>query len=78
MTVSLSEAFGDRIGQNKNKEFIMANMSYCRFENTCNALEDCYEHLFDDNLSDSERHYRDKLIQIAEDIVSDTETEEDN
>ena len=31
----------------------MANMSYCRFENTANALDDCAEHIADADLSDT-------------------------
>jgi len=26
----------------------MANMSYCRFQNTVNDLQACFDHLFDD------------------------------
>ena len=48
----------------------MANMSYCRFENTMNALQDCYEHL-DDDISDSETEpdYRYCLIELCKKIT---------
>ena len=32
----------------------MSNMSYCRFENTLQNLEDCYEHMSDEYLSENE------------------------
>jgi len=56
----------------------MANMSYCRFENTLQDLEDCYEHLSDD-LSDSkyEQRARERLIQLCYDITNLAESLED-
>lgn len=48
----------------------MANMSYCRFENTLRDLHDCCEHM-DDELSDSERFARVRLINLAVDIALD-------
>ena len=42
----------------------MGNMSYCRFENTLSDLRDCYNNL-DDNLSGSEREYRQQLIELC-------------
>lgn len=47
----------------------MANMSYCRFENTFKDLQDCYMNMDDAN-STSEQKYRDSLIQLCKDIVS--------
>jgi hypothetical protein len=51
----------------------MANMSYCRFENTANDLEDCFEHMGDDinELSKSETKYRLSIIQTAKEIIED-------
>ena len=46
----------------------MANMGYCRFENTFNDLEDCFEHVNDKDLSDMEKSFRDKLIDMCVDI----------
>jgi len=46
----------------------MTNMSYCRFENTYHDLMDCVEHMDDDNLSDSENDYREKLLNLCIDI----------
>ncbi len=48
----------------------MANMSYCRFENTFKALQDCYENLDDRDLSESEEEYKIKLIRICN-VISD-------
>lgn len=45
-------------------------MSYCRFENTFNDIADCYDHLDDEELSESEEIYREKLIKLCEDIVN--------
>ena len=48
----------------------MANMSYCRFENTLKDLYDCYESM-DDDLEDDdpENDARRNLIQLCKDIV---------
>lgn len=49
----------------------MANMSYCRFENTYNDLCDCYQEMDDENsLSESEKKYRKKLISLCEKVVN--------
>lgn len=49
----------------------MANMSYCRFQNTLRDLRDCYEHIDDDNLSETESKARNKLIILCTDISQD-------
>lgn len=46
----------------------MANMSYCRFENTYKDLLDCSANLENLN-SESEKRYRAKLIELCEEIV---------
>ncbi len=51
----------------------MSNMAYCRFQNTVPDLEDCYEHLYDDDLSNEEERARNKLIEVCQQIASDTE-----
>ncbi|MFA5217274.1 hypothetical protein [Sulfuricurvum sp.] len=48
----------------------MANMSYCRMENTYADLRDCYEN-WDEASSESELKYRAKILEIAQDIVGD-------
>lgn len=57
----------------------MANMSYCRFENTYSDLRDCDEHMGDD-LSPDEAKYRKRIIELCKRIVDcygDEEEEED-
>lgn len=49
----------------------MANMSYCRFENTYKDLVECDEYLEDIDLSDMEKKYREKLIKLCKRIASD-------
>lgn len=48
----------------------MANMSYCRFENTYRDLLDCYLNI-NTQLSDREHSYRERLAQLCEDIIED-------
>ena len=46
----------------------MANMSYCRFQNTYRDLQDCEKHL-DDDLSVSEAMYKEKLVGLCYDVI---------
>jgi len=58
----------------------MANMSYCRFENTYSDLVDCNDALSDeslDELSESERNYAMKLIKLCKEISDDFSDEVD-
>lgn len=48
----------------------MANMGYCRMQNTANDLEDCVEH-WDDEMSDDELHARARILEMAQRLVSD-------
>ena len=58
----------------------MANMSYCRFENTVNALQDCYEHLADDDseLNEYELAAKKRLIRLCIDIAQEFDMENDD
>ena len=47
----------------------MSNMSYCRFQNTFIELEDCYEHIEDNDLSQDEKEAKEKLINLCCDIA---------
>jgi hypothetical protein len=49
----------------------MANMGYCRFENTLNDLIDCVRHLDDDiaDLSSVERDCRTTLILLCKQVA---------
>lgn len=55
----------------------MGNMGYCRFQNTIPDLEDCQEHIFDDDLSSEEEKARKRLIRICREIVEDCGDEEE-
>jgi hypothetical protein len=46
----------------------VVNMSYCRFENTYNALRECEEHIEDEDLSDDEKKYRERLVKLCGNI----------
>lgn len=51
----------------------MANMSYCRFQNTLLDLQDCMSHLEDapEDLSDDERIARAHLIELCANVACD-------
>lgn len=58
----------------------MANMSYCRFENTLNDLRDCYEDMaygkdFSE-LSKSEQKARNRMVELCKIIADEFEEEE--
>lgn len=55
----------------------MANMSYCRMENTFHDLQDCEQHFLDD-LSESETTYRNQILELAKRIAEKYEVDEDN
>ena len=50
---------------------MMANMSYCRFQNTLQDLRECYEHMDDSDLSDEEKAARKRLAKLCDQIASD-------
>jgi len=47
----------------------MANMSYCRFENTLRDLRDCYNNMGSDDLSQSEFYARRHMIELCRSIA---------
>jgi len=50
----------------------MANMSYCRFQNTYHDLFDCYRALMSEglsNLSGEEKFYAVKIYELCENFV---------
>lgn len=53
----------------------MANMAYCRFQNTLQDLHDCEEHIYDDDLSEEEKRARRRLIEACKRIASEVEFE---
>jgi len=57
----------------------MANMSYCRFQNTVGDLQDCAEAdgLYEpETLSDEEQKARRRLIRLCKDIAAEFEDDE--
>jgi hypothetical protein len=47
----------------------MANMGYCRFENTYSDMMDCYYNI-NNNLSEREHKYREKILELCEQMIS--------
>jgi hypothetical protein len=52
-------------------------MSYCRFSNTLSDLQDCEDHLEDDDLSEEEEKARKWLIELCARIASQFEEEDE-
>jgi len=55
----------------------MANMSYCRFQNTLMDLLDCYDNLFNDLESEEEIRARERLVRVCRDILDEADGEFD-
>lgn len=55
----------------------MSNMAYCRFQNTVDDLKDCYDHLFDEDLSHDEQRAREGLIRICKDIAAEIDWDDE-
>ena len=57
----------------------MANMSYCRFENTANDLRDCVyaieEGEYNKDISESEKRGLEEILELARQLVNDLEYE---
>ena len=53
------------------------NMGYCRFENTAVDLQDCFDHLADQDLSASEQKLRARLISLCQQIADNYGEDED-
>jgi hypothetical protein len=51
----------------------MANMSYCRFQNTYLDLLDCANNLNDKDLSDSEKMAKKNLLELCKEMIEDFE-----
>jgi hypothetical protein len=57
----------------------MANMSYCRFENTYRDLRDCFRDMSETDfyeLSETEQEYRNKIVVMCKEIAEQFEEEE--
>lgn len=51
----------------------MSNMSYCRFENTYRDMQDIFEHLGDDDLSETECRMRNNIIELCKHIMDEAD-----
>lgn len=57
----------------------MANMSYCRFQNTLSDLRDCEDNLLEtESLSKDEQRARQQLIETCRRIVEAADDTEDD
>jgi hypothetical protein len=56
----------------------MSNMSYCRFRNTLQDLQDCLDSMDDNDLSPEEEKAKTRLIRLCERIASDYGDDEDD
>jgi hypothetical protein len=57
----------------------MANMIYCRFENTYRDLQDCRNNWDDENSSEKEKAFRAKLLTLCTIIYLDnSDADEDS
>lgn len=48
-------------------------MSYCRFENTFNDLQDCLENINDYKMSYMELRFRNRLVETCKEIIEQAE-----
>ena len=48
----------------------MFNMDYCKFENTYDALRQCYDGLSESGLEEVEEGYREKLVKLCMKIAA--------
>lgn len=48
----------------------MGNMSYCRFENTMNDLEDCINNIHRECNNSTDERYRQQMIELFMEIAS--------
>lgn len=47
----------------------MANMSYCRFRNTLQDLQDCYDNMDESDMGADEMRARKRLIELCMEIA---------
>ena len=51
----------------------MANMSYCRFENTYHDLVDCFDNIWNECENDRDERYRVRMIQLLREKIDEIE-----
>jgi len=58
----------------------MANMSYCRFENTLNDMRECREAMYESTtkMNDREKRARKKLFELVVEMADEIENMSDN
>lgn len=54
----------------------MPNMSYCRFENTYMALQDCIENIHEPASNERDERYRKRLLELMKEVVDSGEVDE--
>ncbi len=47
----------------------MANMSYCRFENTYHDLIDCFDNIWNEAENERDERYRIRMIQLLKENI---------
>ena len=51
----------------------MANMSYCRFENTYHDLIDCFDNIWSECENSRDERYRIRMIQLLREKIDEIE-----
>jgi ppGpp synthetase/RelA/SpoT-type nucleotidyltranferase len=51
----------------------MANMSYCRFENTYHDLIDCFDNIWEEAENERDERHRKNLIRFLKDRLDEIE-----
>ena len=51
----------------------MANMSYCRFENTFNDLIDCFDNIWEEAENDRDERARKQMIRFLKERIDEIE-----
>jgi hypothetical protein len=51
----------------------MANMSYCRFENTYHDLIDCFDNIWNEAENERDERYRKNMISFLKDRLDEIE-----
>jgi ppGpp synthetase/RelA/SpoT-type nucleotidyltranferase len=51
----------------------MANMSYCRFENTYHDLIDCFDNIFEEAENERDERHRKNMIRFLKDRLDEIE-----
>jgi len=52
---------------------VMANMSYCRFENTFNDLIDCFDNIWEEAENERDERSRKRMIQFLKERIEEIE-----